>query len=227
MKNILTTTIASLFFILVTPSSQAAEKGIEMVQEVTLSGPQDMKFEVTTKALDHLMRMDMQGFSTIIDSISGDIITLMHDQKMFVKLPKSLAGVFQQGNKEPAEMPEFTATGREEIISGKLSREYEGSYDGQPFTLWLTKDSGLSDAALKTMAKLEGEHDPFQGNARFLAHEDGFPMRIETETSEGKMQMTVLSIEEKNLSPGDFVAPPSYRTLEIPKELGDILQQFQ
>lgn len=217
------------------PAAPLLGKGVEILQTMEMSGPEAPpgKVEILTKVKDHKLRMDMEGpmtgkASTIVDAKSGDVVTLLHDQKMFMKIPGGFARQLQQQQQlEDEKLPEFRPTGRSETIGGYKCKEYTAVEDGEEISVWISEEAPLSDSAMELLQGLEGDHDPFKGYFQMIEEQKGFPMRVVVSSPQANFRMEVTGIRETEIDSAAFVPPADYKTFEMPKELGEMLQGLE
>ncbi len=209
---------------------QASESGVEIVQEIEITGPQPAKMQTTIKGQGEWIRMDIDKISTVINTGTGDILTLMHDQRMAMQIPAStskaiLDAAAKQASREPA--PSLVATGKKEKISGFQCEEYVTEKDGSKVSIWITKESDLGADLMRRLERFGNQSSPMQGVLASSPDIDGVPMRIVMQQGDTTIRSTTQSVKKAEFTEGDFQAPKEYTTLAAPKELGDMLQQFE
>lgn len=163
---LLTGFLASLFsFATVLP----VRADITMVQDMILNG---VSSRTTLRIKGDKVRTDNgTSTSTIIDTASGDMTTLMHEQKMVVtvnaKQLQALAGQAPGQPEGPGGLPvtKVTATGEKETVDGYECEIYLSENQGMVVKMWVTKDCPNQEKLreqLKVMAKLAGPNAPKQ-----------------------------------------------------------------
>ncbi len=196
---------------------------LTVVQTVEGFG-QDM--ENTAKFKDGKTRVDTSpGTSIIMDLRSGEMISLMHAPKTYIKVSGAMAraaiesmkpGQSESGSAKPA----LTATGKKETISGFPTDEYTCTVAGVKVTLWLTKALPDYETALKEMngALSQGPMGPLvQGNGIDMATLPGFPIRTALEIQPGQtMTRTVVSVSTQPVADEEFTIPAGYKEMSVP-----------
>jgi hypothetical protein len=215
MKNILA---AVLIAALATP----AIADLTIIQKIDQEGESAGETVVTLKVKEGKIRMDTgPKVSAIVDTKSGDILTLMHERKMVMTIPDALEKARQQasqlqasgGESQPA-VPK--ATGRKETIKGFLCEEYETTVNGSKVSIWLTKDLPEAEKLMKQLAVLSPETNFYKG---MEDHPDvsGFPMRTVLVGPDGKtVSITVVGLSEDPLPEAEFSVPSGYKVMQMP-----------
>lgn len=199
-----------------------ASADLTLSQKVEQEGQTKGDMVITLKIKDGKVRMDAgTQMSTLIDNKTGDMQTLMHDQKMVMSVPSAMLKALQQmahqqvvGDTNKVEPPQ--ATGRKETINGFACEEYETTLNGSKMTMWLTKDLPEAEKALKQLESLSSQSDMFKGLADH-PEVPGFPMRSTVVGPDGKTTtISVVALSEKPLPATDFSVPAGYKTMEMP-----------
>ena len=156
-------------------------------------------------------RTDNDTTSTsIIDANTGDMTTLLHEQKMvMVSNTKQLEALLPKDAK-PIKIPEtkVTATGKHEKVDGYDCEIYTSENSGMIVTMWIAKDYPGYDKlkeALKPMAKISAPGAPK------LPEMPGMMIKSEFTQAGLKFTTKLVSIEEKPLSDDLFKAPADYK----------------
>jgi len=144
---------------------------------------------MTVQVKDNKTRMDVSAaISVIADTATGDTITLMHQQKSYMKVSaaamKAMQEKFSQMRPEQdkAEPPKLTPTGRKETISGYATEEYTATVGSMKISYWITKDFPKFKQLLAQMLKMQ-EKGPGQAARNMMPRPEEFPgMPIRTET---------------------------------------------
>jgi hypothetical protein len=189
------------------------------VQDVDAMG---QKMTMTLKAKGNLIRMDINPqMSMVIDSASGEMKTLMHDQKMVMSMNmetmKSMMPAAAKGG--TATKPTIKALGNKEKINGYDTEEYLVTQGDVVSHLWIAKDYPHFEAFIKAMDSMRqgpiGQMSPqLQMDMSALP---GMPLRSVVEMN-GKPAgtSTIKSVEEKDLDAADFTIPADYKPLAMP-----------
>lgn len=199
----------------------AAHADLTITQQLKQEGAptgKGMDTTLTMKVKGEKMRMDgIPQMSNIVDLKSGDVTSLLHQQKAVMTIPG--ATVKKMTDERAAQTPKMDApkpTGKKETISGFSCEEYEGSLNGAKIQLWLTKDVPAVEKLMKELSQLSASADPFQGMLKDQ-NISGFPMRTVMEMpGAGKLTMTVVALSEDPIPEGDFAVPSDYKPMAMP-----------
>jgi hypothetical protein len=199
-----------------------AGAGLILVEEMDQKGgPMPGKMEMTITASGDKARVDMgKQISSIVDSKTGTVTSLMHEQKMAMQLPEgTFDSIKKAGESEKGKFkPELKPTGKRETINGFACEEYVGKIKGMDVSFWVTKEVKNQKEILDQLSNLSGGADPFQGALASGEDFPGFPIRTVMKTPElGKMTMTVVSIKNEDVPESVFDIPAGYKTMSMPK----------
>jgi len=201
-------------------TAQLASAGIILVEEMEQTGgPMPGKMDMTITVSGDKARMDMgKQVSSIVDSKTGAVTSLMHSQKMAMQLPEGTLDSIKKSTAGQKEKPDLKPTGKKETINGFACEEYAGKVKGMDVTFWVTKEVANQKEILDQLGKLSGGNDPFQGALANGQDFPGFPIRTIVKSSEmGKMTMTVASIKNEDVPASTFEVPAGYKTMNMPK----------
>jgi hypothetical protein len=204
--------------------SAAARADLTITQQIQKDAPpKAANMTMTMKIKEGKMRLDLNPqISSIVDLKTGDMMSLMHPQKVVMKIPgasiKSMQQVVKQdaaksvGSDPVAPKP----TGRKETISGFACEEFETTADGMNVHLWLTKDLPNAEKLMAELSELSGELDPLKGVTKDQKL-PGFPIRTVVDANgAGKTTVTVLAVSESPVADSEFVVPDGYRAMQAP-----------
>lgn len=187
-----------------------------------------MNGTVTTQIKGNRIRVDMpaspQGaMSTIMDLNSGDSITLLHQQKVAMKVPgaeiKQLAQNMKArsgGTNAPAA---FHDTGKSEKINDYTAEIYSwSSPDGANQTVWVAKNypdyakikvqmDKLNDSPIAQLSK---------GSAPDISSLPGMVVKTQTEMNGQKVTSTLVSVKEQLVDASVFETPKGYQEMSQP-----------
>lgn len=181
--------------------------------------------EMTLKIKDTKFRMDMPGgVSTIIDQTSGDAATLMHGQKMVMKIKggdfEAIAKQLRQNAPAPAARPTLQPTGRKEKINGFDTAEYTCKMgDGSHASFWVAKDYPNYKPLLAAFLKLQ-ESGPLRVGKDYgpTAEEfPGMPVRTVVDSAGKKITTTLVSAKEQAVDAKEFAVPADYKEMPVPQ----------
>jgi hypothetical protein len=180
---------------------------------------------VTMKVKGDQARMDMPNplggnVTTLMNFKNGEMVTLMHQQKMAMKM--NLDDVKKQqeaGQKalgvDPAKMEKPKATGTMEKVGEYNAEIYEMNQGGMQAKLWVAKDFPNAQAIKDQMMKLSSSI----GGAGFDPSKidvPGMVVKSEVNTPVGKMTVTLVKAEEKPVDDADFKQPEGYQEMKMP-----------
>ncbi|MGB7768091.1 MAG: DUF4412 domain-containing protein [Verrucomicrobiia bacterium] len=186
---------------------------------------------VTTQIKGNKIRVDMpatsQGaMSTIMDLNSGDSITLLHPQKIAMKVPgaeiKQMAENMKKarmGDETNAPPPKFHDTGKAEKVGGYDAEIYTwSSPDGASQTVWVAKNfpnyakikiqmDKLNDSPVAQISK---------GTAPDVNTLPGMVVKTEMEMNGQKVTSTLVSVTEQPVDASIFETPKDYQDMARP-----------
>jgi hypothetical protein len=181
---------------------------------------------VTMKVKGDNARMDMPSplggsVTTLMNFKSGDMVTLMHQQKMAMKM--NLTDVKKQqeaGQKalgmDPSKVEKPKATGQKEKIGEYDTEIFEMRQGGLEAKLWIAKDfpnaQSIKDQMMKLNAAMGGGGiDPSKIDV------PGMVVKSEVSTPVGKMVITLVKAKEETVDDKEFVKPEGYQEMQMPK----------
>jgi hypothetical protein len=192
--------------LLVTTSALA---DITMIQETLLNG---VSSPTTMYVKGPLVRTDSGTSSSIImDTASGDMTTLMHEQKMMIKMNTeqlhALAKAAPGAN--AAAETKVTATGVKEKVDGYDCEIYTSEAMGVVVKMWVAKDYPNVEKLkeeMKVMTKLAAPGAPKQPEV------PGIPLKTEFEQSGLKFTTRLVSISTDPVDDAKFAIPTDYKS---------------
>lgn len=181
---------------------------------------------VTMKVKGDNARMDMPSplggnVTTLMNFKSGDMVTLMHQQKMAMKM--NLSDVKKQqeaGQKalgvDPSKVEKPKATGAKEKVGDYDTEIFEMNQGTLQAKLWIAKDFPNAQSIKDQMAKLNssmggGGIDPSKIDV------PGMVVKSEVNTPVGKMTITLVKAKEEAVDDKEFIKPEGYQEMEMPK----------
>lgn len=194
----------------------AARADITLTQQVDQPGGKEPML-ITTKVKGPMVRSDVANkVSAIIDTRTGDTLTLMHDQKMAMKIPgAALQAAKAKAMGDSSEVSKPEPTGAKETIHGFACEEYIVKNQGSTIHAWITKDIPEAAEFMKKLSELSPQTNPMAalGDNQI----DGFPVRTIVDSGAmGKVTMTLLSINRDDISDKEFQTPSGYREAAMP-----------
>lgn len=206
-------------------SAVCTRADLTILQEI--SSPDGPKSAVvtTTKCKGDKLRVDVAGTaSMIIDGKKGEMISLMHQQKVAIPMSQAVQKMASQlaGKAKASDPLQLQPTGRKETIIGLPCEEYTGTISGQKATVWTTEDvpeyKDLSEQFLSLSPQLKQSQGPLAGNAAL----QGFPVLTELTAADGKKTtIRVQAISREAIADATFKIPDGYRKIEMPQIPGN------
>ena len=231
-----------LFFLLAAlPAHAETKEGVEVIQEIESPATGKTPVRFTTKSLTPWMRIEMKDSVTLVNSTSGDIITLLPSQKTYIRIPgsiaqkmKDLASRFQPAETAeqpaPEAPPEFEPTGRKETIQGYECGEYRVKNGGGSLSVWIAKDpaaAALFREYLQMLASSQSDKDPLaftREPLEMIPPDLGLPVRVDYQAGPASVSMTLISVKKQKFDPAEFAPPRDYKPLSLPGGIGDLLK---
>ena len=183
--------------------------------------------ESVTKYKDGKTRMDVTPGATIImDSKTGETISLMPAQKRYFKAPADVVKAAVEGMRgEHASAadgkPQLVPTGRKETVAGYPAEEYSATVAGSKIALWLTRDIPNYEQASRELgaAFKQGPLAAMSQNFGLdLANLPGFPVRQVKELQPGQtITATLVSLSTEPIPDADFAVPADYQAVVTPE----------
>ena len=182
--------------------------------------------EVTMKLKGDRARMDMPSplggnVTTLMNFTSGEMITLLHQQKMAMKL--NLADVKKQqeaGQKalgvDSSKIEKPKATGKTEKVGDFDTEIFEMNQGTLQAKLWIAKSFPNAQAIKDQMMKLSSA----MGGAGFDPSKvdvPGMVVKSEVTTPVGKMTITLVRAKEEPVDEKEFDKPEGYQEMQMPK----------
>lgn len=170
-------------------------------------------------------RMDMPAgpagqMSVIMDTQSGEMATIMHGQKMVMKMniadaQKQASSAQKQAGIDPEKMAQPKATGTKEKVGDWEAEIYEMDTGSGMMKMWVAKDFPNYQKIMKGMNKLSSatSGNGFDPSKFELP---GMVVKSEMTTPVGKVTTTLVSAAEKDVEAKDFVMPEGYQEMKVP-----------
>jgi hypothetical protein len=176
--------------------------------------------------------------TTIFNGTTGEVINLMNDQKMVVRIsPEKVKAVTEMinkfsGKKSAPEKPKLTPTGRKEMVNGYETEQY--TYEGANFKAICWVALGYPNGAA-ILAQLQSVKSDLwdAANTKMPDFRDfpGLPIRTQVilakdgeEKMPGKsspaqateITSTITSVNQNPISDSEFVVPSDYKESKLP-----------
>ena len=190
-----------------------------IVQHVDGSGQSG---DQTIKIKGDKARTDLaQQVSMITDGASGDIVTLMHAPKTFLKVTAAQTKAMLEQLKKlapSAEPPKLTATGKKEKVGTYDCEIFTTNLGAVSVTYWISKDFPNYQAVLEQMGKLQASAISAMGKGMMPELKDFPGMQIKTEMDLGgkKVSTVLVSAKEESVDPASFEIPKDYKEVNAP-----------
>ena len=201
----------------------------DLILESKVESPQ-MNSNVVTKIKSGKVRADLNGplgaMSSIIDSVSGDSVQLIHGQKMAMKtsaaqmkqaieMSKQAAGAAPQTNAPPVK-PQ--ATGQKEKVGEYECEIYTWTGGGVTSRYWIAlkhPQAALLKSAEKEMRS--GALGLAMGSGPDMADLPGPALKTEMNVANMKTVSTIVSVKETPVDAADFEVPKDYQMMDMSK----------
>lgn len=204
-----------------------------VTQKVEESGAKRPPAEIVLKIKGAKIRADISpDVSLIMDTATGETVTLCHDRKTALVLSGSAAQRIQEqlrrlqaearaGGDEPAPPPRLAATGKRETVSGRETELYTAENGPVKITWWIAKKGDDWEKYLPQLAPLQ--RSPMvrlAGGLGFLPPGLDLPgpaVKTEWQAPDGRrIATTLLAIREEPVENLDFAVPRDYRPVAEP-----------
>lgn len=202
-----------------------------VIEENVESGGQTQDMIVKIKGDKIRTDMNSGQVSTITDTSTGDIITIMHAQKSYMKMDskkmKELmekARAMQSGTNSPApnqEKPKVVDTGKKEKINGYDTEIYTAETPTMKFKYWVAKDFPNADSVQQQMKKMQANMLEKLGPNAAVSVPDmqsmkGLPLKTEVETDGKTITTTLTSVKEETVDASALTVPADYNEIKMP-----------
>jgi hypothetical protein len=173
------------------------------------------------------VRTDMTPqISTISDATSGNVLTLMHPQKSYMRISgeqsralmeqmQKFAGKAKAPGAEPAKL---VPTGKQEKVEKQDTEIYTWNSEGLTVTYWVAKDFPNFEKVKEALTTLEktGLGAMGKGLAPSSSELPGMPVKTEMTVAGQKVTSTLVSVKEEKINPTIFEAPSDYKEMASP-----------
>jgi hypothetical protein len=163
--------------------------------------------------------------STITDTTTGDVTTLMHPQKAYMIIPasatKAMRSIIQQaagtaaGSASPAKP---VATGKTDKINGYNASEYTFTNGNLKAIYWISADFPNAKMVTDAMGKFRKGvlADITRGLAPDLSDLPGVPVKTEVEINGRKITTVLVSAKDQPVDPSEYQVPAAYTQMKMP-----------
>ena len=220
-----------LFFLLSIFSGLPAGADVTIVQRVEGVGP---TADMTIKIKGDKARIDATPqLTTIIDGKTGEMTTLMHDQKTLIRVSaaelKAAAEMFNQDDGKNADgaKPKLTSTGKKETINGYETEEYVCETPLFKASYWVAPKYPDGPAILKQLQSLKSEMwNPASANMPDYRDFPGLPIRTVVTMGSNQVTSTLTSVKQGLLSDAEFSVPKDFQKKKA-SDIGSLLGEAE
>jgi hypothetical protein len=204
-----------------------ARADLTIVQDVAGAGQIN---KMTIRIKGDRARIDASPqISTIINSRTGEMLNLMHDQKQFLRISadsaKAVAQMAVQADpeKQSAEKPQLKPTGRKEKINGYEAEEYIAKAPAFTATYWISTTYPGATEIVQQLRAMSPDAWGVSGQG-MPDYRDfpGLPLRSTISFGGNEITSTLTSVSQEPLGDSLFMAPPEWTEMKMP-DLGNIL----
>jgi Domain of unknown function (DUF4412) len=208
----------------------SARGDLTIVQTVESTGqPADM----TIKIKGDKVRMDnTPQIAMLIDGKSGEIVTLMRDQKTFVRMSaEKIRAAAEMANKysgqkdSPVEKPKLTRTGKTDTVNGYKVEEYSCETPVYKASYWIALEFPNGAAILKQFQAFKQEiWNPTSTKMPDYRDFPGLPVKTVMSMSGTQVTSTITSVNQNPISDAEFAVPADYKERKLP-DMSEMLKQ--
>lgn len=208
-----------------------ARADLVVIQQVEGTG---QKGTMTMKVKGTKARTDLSPeVSTITDGATGDVVTLMHQAKTFMRIPAASANELRErlqlgqvrGAAPPATPPKLQPLGKKQKISGYDTELFAFELGTIKAKYWVAKTFPNYAAVLEQMdgAQSNGIASMMKGMTPGAGSFAGMPMKTEVEMKHPgssevqKITTTISSVQQQTVKDSEFDVPADYREAPAPK----------
>lgn len=162
--------------------------------------------------------------TTIMDSKSGEMLTLMNDEKKFIRISGDKAKAFaEMATKYAADpgggatKPKLTPTGKKETINGYESEEYICEAPSFKASYWIATKYPDSAAILNQLQAMT----PVAWGAAGKGMPDyrdfpGLPLRTQMAVSGKQITTTITAVNQNPVPDSEFLVPTEFKEMKMP-----------
>jgi hypothetical protein len=160
--------------------------------------------------------------STITDARTGQVTTLMHEQKRYMVISKGMfeqmANVAMQGSTPPATQPAPKATGKTDKINGYNAAEYTFSIGTIKGSYWMSTEFPNAKAVGDALLKFQkgGLANLAKSFAPDLTALPGVPVKTVVEFNGQTTETDLVSAKEQAVDPAEYQVPAAYTEMKMP-----------
>ena len=181
--------------------------------------------EMTLKIKGDKARIDASSkLTTIIDGKTGEITTLMNDQKKVLRISaekmKAATEMIDKFNtkKETVEKAKLTPTGKKEMVSGYETEQYVYETPTFKATYWIASKYPDGGAILKQLQSLNSDvWNPKRMGVPDYRDFPGLPLKTVVSVSGSEVTTTLTSIKQDPLNDAEFAIPTDFQEVKMPE----------
>lgn len=181
--------------------------------------------DVTMKIKGDKIRTDLpKEVSSITDAATGEVITLMHAQKSYLRITPEQTRVMMErmqklsGAHAGNESPKLQPTGRKEKVGEWETEVFTAKVGEMEITYWIAKDFPNYAQLLESMTKIQ--QISLGGLNKNLGPDpkefQGMPVKTEINLGKKKITTTIVSVKEEPVNPAVFELPKDYKEISLP-----------
>ena len=198
---------------------------LTIVQKVEgVGGPSGPGSEVTVRIKGDKARIDATPeMSTIVDGKTGEVLTLMKNQKKVVRISaakmKAAAEMINQfSDKKPAApTAKPKATGRKETINGYEAEEYTVDTSLFKASYWLAPRFPEGAAVMQQLRAVKSEiWNSSNKNVPDYRDFPALPIKTVVDMGTMKVTTTLVSVKQDPLNEADFDVPKDFQEIKTP-----------
>jgi hypothetical protein len=203
--------------------SAAAVSRADLTIVQSLHGAEPLH-EVTVKIKGDKARIESgQQVTTIMDANSGDVITIMNDEKRYTRISgermKAMTQMAAQfgAAQSPSEKAKLTPTGKKETINGYETQEYAVETPQIKATYWIASNYPDGAGILKQLQALTPRAFGMGANA-IPDYRDlpGLPLRTKIAMGGRDIVTTITSVKQDPLADAQFAVPAGFQEVKLP-----------
>jgi hypothetical protein len=169
------------------------------------------------------IRMDVNSqISTITDTNTGDVTTLMHAQRVYVVMTattaKAMMASAQMASGISGTKGAPVGTGKTEKIDGYNASEYTFTSGNMKTVYWMTTEFPNGKLVTDALAKFRKGTlaDMTKGLAPDTSSLPGVPIKTEVEINGQKITTELVSAKDQPVDPGQYQVPAGYTEMKMP-----------
>ena len=198
----------------------SARADLTIVQKV--EGPMPMT-EMTMKIKGDKARIDAgPQMTSIMDAKTGEAVTLMHEQKMLMRMSAeqakaAAAAVAESVPGQQGAPVKITPSGKKETINGFETEEYLYETPAMKASYWIAKNYPNADSIMKQMQALNSQAmTASPAGIPDFRHFPGLPVRTNVSMGGQQFVTTVTAVKHDPLNDAEFTVPSGYQEMKMP-----------